>query len=78
MMNKWDKRYFNIAKEVSTWSKDPRVQVGAVIIGDKDQILSQGYNGFPRNIDDNQKRYSDRDTKRKYIVHAEMNVFYRN
>jgi deoxycytidylate deaminase len=42
-------RVINI-KEVSTWSKDPSTKVGAVTVGSKKEVLSQGFNGFPRNI----------------------------
>ena len=72
---KWTKRYLNLAQEVSTWSKDPSKKIGAVAVGSKGQILSQGYNGFPRGIDDDD-RLNDRPTKYLYVVHAEMNVIY--
>ena len=65
-----------LAAEVATWSKDPNTQVGAVVVGSKGQILSQGYNGFPRGIRDTPKRLNDRDTKLSLIVHAEMNAIY--
>ena len=45
-MNKWYKRYLKLAAEVAQWSKDPSTKVGAVVVGSKGQILSQGYNGF--------------------------------
>jgi dCMP deaminase len=66
----------SLAEEISTWSKDPNTKVGAVIVGSKGQILSQGYNGFPRGIKDTPKRLNDRDTKLKLVVHAEMNAIY--
>lgn len=72
----WNTRYINLAKEISTWSKDPSKKIGAVAIGDNGQVLSQGYNGFPRGILDLQERYDDRPTKYKYVVHAEMNCIY--
>lgn len=72
----WNTRYINLAKEISTWSKDPSKKIGAVAIGDNGQVLSQGYNGFPRGILDLQERYEDRPTKYKYVVHAEMNCIY--
>jgi len=75
-INKWYKRYLKLAKEVATWSKDPNTQVGAVVVGSKGQILSQGYNGFPRGIADSNKRLSDRELKLSLIVHAEMNAIY--
>ena len=73
---KWDIRYLKLAEEVSKWSKDPSSQIGAVAVGSKGQVLSQGYNGFPRGIEDSLSRYSIRETKYKYIVHAEQNVIY--
>ena len=76
MNNHWDLRYLQLAKEISTWSKDPSKQIGAVAVGSKGQVLSQGYNGFPRGVVDTPERYNDRPTKYKYVVHAEMNVIY--
>lgn len=76
MNPKWDVRYLELAKQVASWSKDPSRQIGAVAIGDKGQVLAQGYNGFPRGIHDDVDRLSDRPTKYRYVVHAEMNVIY--
>ena len=76
MPNTWNARYMAMAKEISLWSKDPNTKVGAVAVGTKGQILSQGYNGFPRGIFDTEERLNDRPTKYKYVVHAEMNVIY--
>ena len=76
MSNKWDKRYMELAKAVASWSKDPSKKIGAVAIGSKGQVLAQGFNGFPRGIDDNDERLNDRETKYKYVVHAEMNLIY--
>jgi dCMP deaminase len=75
-LNKWDKRYLALAKEVASWSKDPSTQVGAVTVGNKKEVLSQGFNGFPRGIVDSEDRYDNRETKYKYVVHAEMNAIY--
>lgn len=72
----WRKRYLALAKEISTWSKDPSRKIGAVAVGSKGEILAQGYNGFPRGIFDGPQRLNDRETKYQYVVHAEMNVIY--
>jgi len=72
---KWDKRFLNLAKEISTWSKDPSTQVGAIAVKDR-KVLAQGYNGFPRNMKDLEDRYNNKKEKYTYIVHAEMNVIY--
>ena len=72
----WGDRYINLAKEISTWSKDPSTQVGAVVIGNNGEVLSQGYNGFPRSIKDTPQRLKDRGKKYNLVVHAEMNAIY--
>lgn len=45
-MNKWDKRFLELAAFIAEWSKDPSTKCGAVITDGK-QIVSQGFNGFP-------------------------------
>jgi dCMP deaminase len=75
-MYKWDSRYLEVAKNISTWSKDPSTKIGAIIIGNRGQIVSQGYNGFPANIKDTQFRLNNREEKYKYVIHAEMNCIY--
>ncbi len=76
MEDKWHKRYLKLAQEVASWSKDPSTRIGAVAIGEKGQVLAQGYNGFPRGVHDTSERYSDRTLKYKYVVHAEQNLIY--
>ena len=76
LSNKWDARYIRLAREVASWSKDPSRRIGAVAVGAKGQVLAQGYNGFPRGIDDSEERYNDRERKYGLVVHAEMNVIY--
>jgi len=72
----WTGRYMQLANDIAQWSKDPRQKVGAIVVGNHGQILSQGYNGFPRKIKDTTKRLTDRETKLKYVVHAEMNAIF--
>lgn len=76
MNQKWDKRYLALAESVAGWSKDPSTQVGAVAVNDNGNVVAQGYNGFPRGILDDVDRYTDRERKYKYIVHAETNCIY--
>lgn len=75
-MSNWDMRYLGLAREVAGWSKDPSRKIGAVAVGSKGQVLAQGYNGFPRGIDDSEYRLTNREVKYKYVVHAEMNCIY--
>jgi len=76
MSTKWDHRYLDMAMGVAQWSKDPSSKIGAVAVGTKGQVLAQGFNGFPRNIKDEASRLSDRETKYKFMIHAEMNAIY--
>ncbi len=65
-----------MAELISTWSKDPSTQVGAVAVSDNKQVLSIGYNGFPRDVEDTSVRLNNRVQKYKYVVHAEQNCIY--
>lgn len=76
MRNKWDERYLLLAEHVGGWSKDPSTKVGAVVIGEHGQVLSQGYNGFPRGIEDTEERLHKRELKYELTVHAEMNAIF--
>ncbi len=73
-MNKWQKRFFDLAKLVATWSKDPSSQVGAVIVDDKKRIVSVGFNGLPIGVKDTEERLNTREIKYELIVHAEANA----
>ena len=75
-VSKWDQRFLDLAQQIASWSKDPSRKIGAVAIGDKGQVLAQGYNGFPRGINDSPARMNVKETKYKYVVHAEQNVIY--
>ena len=50
-MNKWDKRFMEMARLVSTWSScfQPCREVGAVIVRDK-RVMTTGYNGAPAGV----------------------------
>lgn len=73
MISKWDRRYLDLAWLVSSWSKDPSTKTGAVITKNN-KIISLGFNGFARGIDDSVDRLNDRDIKYKMIVHCERNA----
>tara|TARA_R110000803_G_scaffold141233_1_gene207700 strand:- start:2774 stop:3244 length:471 start_codon:yes stop_codon:yes gene_type:complete len=72
----WNLKYLTLAKKFASWSKDPSAQIGAVAIGDRGQVLSQGYNGFPKGFNDSKTIYQNSKLKNKYIIHAEMNCIY--
>jgi dCMP deaminase len=75
-MTNWDFKYCELAHHISRWSKDPSKKIGAIVVGNRGQILSQGFNGFPRGIADTKDRLENREEKYKYVVHAEMNCIY--
>jgi dCMP deaminase len=63
-----------MAKLVSTWSKDPSTKVGSVIVDSDNTVISVGFNGLPRRIQDTDQRLNNRDIKLKMIIHAEINA----
>lgn len=73
-MDKWNLRFLELAKHIAGWSKDPSTKVGAVIVNSDRQIVSLGYNGFPRGVDDTGERLNDRPTKYSMVAHAELNA----
>jgi dCMP deaminase len=66
-------KFADIAKAVSLLSKDPSTKVGAIVVDEDYNIRVAGYNGFPRGVNDDPERYANRDTKYKFISHAEEN-----
>jgi dCMP deaminase len=70
----WEEYFMTLALVASLKSKDASTQVGAVIIDNKTRkVISSGYNGFPRYLDDN-KIPQTRPEKYLYVVHAELNA----
>lgn len=63
-----------LAQHVAGWSKDPSTKVGAVIMQPDRRVVSLGYNGFPRGVHDHDARYADRETKLRFVCHAERNA----
>lgn len=68
---KWDKRFLQLASMISTWSKDPSSQVGAIIANKHNRMVSSGFNGFPVGTDDS---VVSRDEKLCRTIHAETNA----
>lgn len=71
---KWATRMLDLAKEVSSWSKDPSTKVGAVITTKDGSPVSWGFNGMPMGIDDTISDRHERPTKYKWYCHAERNA----
>ena len=73
-MTDWNRRFLALAEHIATWSKDPSTKVGAVIVDADRRIISTGYNGFPRDVEDSDQRLNNRDVKYEMIVHGEINA----
>ena len=66
-----------IASLSSLRSKDPSTKVGACIVDEDHKVVSIGYNGMPRQINDNDLTWNkgeDLDNKYLYVCHAEFNA----
>ncbi len=74
MMNKWDKRFLQLAQLVASWSKDPSTKTGSVIVRPDKTVASMGFNGFPGKIEDNPCILIVREEKYKRVIHCEMNA----
>lgn len=72
--NRWVSRYLNLAKEISSWSRDPSTKVGAVIVRPDKTVASLGFNGLPKGVEDLEERLNNRDTKYAFTVHGEKNA----
>jgi len=80
---KWDKRFMEMAKLVSSWTTCVRRCVGSIIVKDK-RIIATGYNGAPAGVESCEcKGYCLRDkmgiasgTRAEYCyaTHAEQNA----
>ncbi|MHB8388014.1 MAG: deoxycytidylate deaminase [Acidobacteriaceae bacterium] len=71
---KWDHRFLELARHVAGWSKDPNTKVGAVIVAPDRRVVSMGFNGLPRSIEDTALRLGTRELKLQMTLHAEHNA----
>lgn len=72
----WDTYFLGLAFYVSVKSKDPSTKCGCILIGDKHQVVSTGYNGLPRGLDDDVEDRKERPAKYHWFEHAERNAIY--
>lgn len=72
----WDKYFMMICDIVALRSKDTSMKVGCVIVGTGKEILSTGYNSFPRGINDYVQSRYERPEKYMWFEHAERNAIY--
>jgi dCMP deaminase len=71
----WDTYFMNIAHCVKLRSKDPRKQVGAVLVSCKNnRIVSTGYNSVQSGLDDQTIDWNNREYIKNIVIHAEANA----
>ena len=66
----WDEYGMMLAYAASLRSQDPYKQVGAAALRSDNSVVGTGYNGAPPGIEID---WSDRDLRRKFVCHAEIN-----
>jgi dCMP deaminase len=74
VVHEWDRYFLCLAIAASLKSKDPRCQVGAVIVSNDHLVLSTGFNGLARGVDDDETVLADVPEKLKIVCHAEANA----
>lgn len=72
----WDQYFLNLVYHVAAKSRDPSTKIGAIIVGPTKEILSSGYNGFPRGVEYNDPSREERPEKYFWYEHAERNAIY--
>lgn len=73
----WDEYFMGIAVLSALRSKDPNTKVGAVIVSPDNKVISIGYNGMPRQLDEDKLSWNKGeglDSKYLYVCHAEFNA----
>ena len=73
----WDEYFMAMAKLSALRSKDPNTKVGACIVDPDHKVVSNGYNGMPRGIDETKVSWNKGeglDSKYLYVCHAEFNA----
>ena len=68
-------QYYDLARYMADkFSKDPSTKVGTILLKPVTlQILSVGYNGFARGVDETKPERWVRPTKYNFCVHSEIN-----
>lgn len=69
----WDVVWMGIAETIAERSKDPRTQVGAIVVSPDNTKYHLGYNGFPKKIHDTPERW-EAPAKYERVIHAEANA----
>ena len=72
----WDDYFMSMVYLVASKSKDERTHIGAVIVGPNKEVVSLGYNSFPRKLNDYIPQRQKKPEKFFWFEHAERNAIY--
>ena len=67
----WEQYALKFAEVASQRSEDPYLKVGACVLRHDNSVAGVGYNGAPPGINID---WSDRDSRRLRVIHAEVNA----
>lgn len=70
----WNEYFIGLCNHVLLRSKDNSTKIGVVIVGNDNQVISTGYNSFPRGINDKLDERQERPEKYYWFSHAETNA----
>ena len=69
----WEQYALNIAHTASQRSEDPYIKVGAWALNEENMVLGVGYNGLASGKSVNESFWGDRNYRRQFMIHAEVN-----
>lgn len=70
----WEEYALRIAEVASSRSEDPFVKVGACALDFNNRVIGVAYNGLSSGINVPDNFWDDRDKRRPYMIHAEINL----
>ena len=69
----WEQYALDIAQTASSRSEDRYVKVGACALNSQQMVVAVGYNGLASGKDVSYDFWRNRDHRRKFMIHAEVN-----
>tara|TARA_R110002020_G_scaffold467478_1_gene691048 strand:- start:425 stop:835 length:411 start_codon:yes stop_codon:yes gene_type:complete len=69
----WEQYALDIARTASSRSEDHHVKVGACALNSQQMVVAVGYNGLASGKDVSYDFWRNRDHRRKFMIHAEVN-----
>lgn len=70
----WEEYALRIAEAAALRSEDRYVQVGASALDHSNRVIGVAYNGLGSGITGTEEFWNDRDKRRPFMIHAEINL----